>query len=224
VVKHAIFRYLFDKLYVERTFFHSDPSLAERFTEHCAFIASCSPRLLGIGEHLLAPAQFDQGLTSLVRSTGTFRDIATNLSSLRFVNSPADVLYLLQIIFQRLDEVVRLNTLERKLGRFLPMVDHTRRGKRVSFMSFDDCLSLFFALLAVDPPCNALEICAAFDHLPWLSAAVTAGPTMATFSTAVEYICEFSADQLVRPEEGDEVDDPLGITRPPPDFSRCAEN
>jgi hypothetical protein len=208
VLKHAILRYLFDFRFLNHIQETENRIVMERFIEKSHFIASCSPRLLGIPEHLLTPAQLDPPLFTLVRTSATFREIANDLSSLQFFNSPADAVYILQSSFQKLDELVRRNALERKLGQFMPMVDPARPRRKLSFMSFDDCFSLFSAILAVDPPSNALAICEICDRLSGLSAAVAAPAAIAMFTTAVQHICDFSADQLV-PAEG-EVD-PLGI-------------
>jgi hypothetical protein len=116
------------------------------------------------------------------------------------------VLFLLQGILQRLDELARENALTRKLGDCTAMGDKAHHPGKMSFMSFDDCFSLFFAIFAVDPPRNALAICESFNKLPDLSSAAAAKYAMATFVTAVQHITDFSVEQLVV-----KSDDPPGV-------------
>jgi len=210
VLKHAFFRYCFDFLYVHKGAFSVDPIAFDRFIEKCAFIASCSARSLGIPEHLLAPSQMDPSFLALARTTPSVREVSSTLSSIQFYVAPTDALVALQQIFSKLDELARTNRLERALGQFVQMVDASQGPKKMNFMSFDDCFSLFLAILAVDPPRNAVALCEFFDKAPNISAAPAAKYAMATFVTAVQHISDFSSDQLVSADR--DAGDPLGLS------------
>jgi hypothetical protein len=210
VLKHAVLRYLFDFLFVNKmTFPVGGQDQLERFFERCAVIASCSPRSLGIPDHLLTPGQLDPALLTLVKKEPSIAQISAEIAALQFYNAPTDVLFLLQGILQKLDELARDNTLTRKSGGFTAAVGKAHRAKKMSFMSFDDCFSLFFAIFAVDPPRNALAVCESFNKLPDLSSAAAAKYARATFVTAVQHITDFSMDQLV--VEDKEAQHPSGV-------------
>jgi hypothetical protein len=210
VVKHAVYRYLFDFLFLNNMALSASREETELFCEKCGVVASCSARSLGTPEHLLTPEQLDPALATLIRTTPSIAAISIELASLHFYTAPTDVLLVLQDIFQKIDELARQNALERTLGPFTQMVDRSRKPRKMSFMSFDDCFSLFFAILAIDPPRNALSVCQYFTRLPDLSTAAPAKYAIATFVTAIQHIMEFSVEQLVVSNR--DSDDPLGIT------------
>jgi hypothetical protein len=207
VIKHTFFRWCFNFLCTNGPPFSGDPAMVDGFFENCTIVASHSARALGIPDHLLTPQQMDPSFLALAKSTPSIRVISRELNSVQFYNAPSDALALLQNIFPQLDELARTSKLERALGQYARLVNGG--PKKMAFMSFDDCFSLFFAILAVDPPRNAIWLCEIFQKLPDLSTAATAKYAVATFVAAVEHICGFSGDQLVQ-TESDSID-PLGI-------------
>jgi hypothetical protein len=208
-MKHAVYRYLFDFLFINSMCLSESREKTEWFWEKCALVASCSARSLGIPEHLLMPEQLDLAFATIVRTTPSIAAVSTEVASLQFYTAPTDVLFMLQNIFQKIDELARQKAISRTLWPFPQVADKSHRPRKMSFMSFDDCFSLFFAMLAVDPPRNALVVCQYFNQLPDLSTAAPAKCAIATFVMAIQHIMEFSMDQLVVSKD---LDDPLGIT------------
>jgi hypothetical protein len=108
---------------------------------------------------------------------------------------------------QQLGELVRDNNLARRLGRFQAMFDGNK--SKMKMMSLDDSLSLFFSVLAVDPPGNAIGLCHWFEKGRDLPVSGYLKYSMAIFVGGVKHILGFTKD-LVN-EIGNEAVDPLGI-------------
>ena len=211
VLEVAMWRVIFDMYYV------SNPSLLmsaadEQFASKCTFISSFSPRSLGLSEHLFTAQQLDTPMTNLVRENRQIREISEELASLQFFTCPNDILFSLQKCVVMIDQLARSNELERKLGPFVGMLDKEQiRGKGVRFMSFDDIFSLFFSILAAEPPRNAVAICDWLTSMPDSLVTPQRQHAKTTFIGAVDHILQFTEAQLVRFDE--DIDDPLGISK-----------
>ena len=211
VLEVSLWRVVFDMYYI------SNPSLLmstgdEQFATKCTFISSFSPRSLGLSEHLFTAQQMDTPMMNLVRENRQIREISEELASLQFFTCPNDILFALQKCVMMIDKLARSNELERKLGPFVGMLEEEQiRGKGVRFMSFDDIFSLFFSILAAEPPRNALAICDWLTSMPDSLVTSQRQHAKATFIGAVDHIMQFTEAQLVRLDE--DVDDPLGISK-----------
>lgn len=212
VLENGLSRVLFDLCYIHdptRITFAAD---SEKFFSNCSYIASFSPKALDVSAHLFTPQQMDTPMISLVREDPHIRDISSNLASLQFYTCPTDILHKLQSILTGMDDLARLKQLETKLGQFANMIEQDKvKQKKVQFMSFDDLMSIFFSILAVDPPRNAVALCEWLDAVPDVSVSQQLKYAKSAFIGAVQHIMQFTEEQLVKPDE--DADDPLGIAK-----------
>ena len=211
VLRNSIWRIIFDVYYVfNPSFLMSGQD--DQFAEKCTFISSLSPAALGLSESLFTAQQMDTPIMNLVKENKQIKEISEEFSILHFFTCPIDVLWSLQKCISMITQLARSVELEKKLGPFMGMVeDEQVQGKRARFMSFDDLFSLFFAILAADPPRNAVALCDCLKSIPDGLMSQQRSHARATFVGAVEHILGFTEEQLVKVEE--DIDDPLGVSK-----------
>ena len=214
VLQNGLSRLVFDVCYVMDPSRVSFAEGSAKFFAKCNYIASFSPRALDLSEHLFTPQQMDTPMINLARENPHIREISAELSSLQFYTCTTDLLHKLQAILTGMDDIARYNELERKLGQFANMIeeDQMRQKKKVQFMSFDDLMSLLFSILAVDPPRNALALCAWLESVPDITMSQQIKYAKTAFIGAIQHIMNFTEEQLVKTDD-DADDDPLGITK-----------
>lgn len=214
ILKNAIARCFYNFVYLFNPGVLIDVMHTDELVAKCHFISSFSPRVLGLSEKLFTVQQMDTPMVRLVKDHKIMSEISSDFSSLQFYVCPTDIMYILQGVMHKIDEFAKANALERKFGQFVKMVEgDSSMRRKFEFMSFDDCFSLFFTILAVDPPRNALVLC------DWLDAAPDLAPSSsslkyakATFISAVQHIMSFTEDNLIQKFiNQDEHDDPLGV-------------
>ncbi|OHT06837.1 hypothetical protein TRFO_25085 [Tritrichomonas foetus] len=213
VIRSAVIRFFFDMAYISQPEVLCSNLSSMIFFKNCTYIASFSPNKLGLNPQLFTQNQINSPIAAIVRDSPLMAEISHDLNSLMFYTSPIDMTKILTDVIVKLDEIVKKNVLSRKFGQFAAMVESDfKQKKRNEMMSFDDCFSLFFSILSVDPPTNALEISVLFQNSPDFVESVQMKYAKATYVSAVQHILEFTDEQLVE----DVVDefpssDPLGI-------------
>lgn len=211
VLKYALLRYISDINYL------ADPSILlsnthrMKFLKKCLYISCFKPHNLGINEKLFTNEQLNLSINVLVREVNEVHEISNLFRSLEFYVCPIDMFYVLSKIIQKIDTFVKTNQIKRKFGQFSSMVeDESMKIKRNEMLSFDDCFSLFFSILAADPPLNAVAISAWFEQLPRLPIDTQLNIAKMTFSSSIQHILSFSGE-LIDKKDIDE-NDPLGVT------------
>lgn len=191
----------------------SIPADNDQFIRKCILISTYSPRTLGISESLFTQKQIDTPMLSLAKLTPAISEISQDLHSLAFYSNPLDMMYVIVNVLLRLDSMARHNAMARKLGQFVKMVENENIKNGVNMMSFDDCFSLFFPILAINPPINALAICTVFETLPDITKSMTMKYSTASFVSAIHHILQFTEQQVEITDEfsNEDLKDPLGI-------------
>lgn len=213
VLKSSCIRFFFDLAYLRQPEVLGMSADSFVFYNNCSFISSFSPKRLGLNNYLFTVAQFTQPFVAIVRSSKILLELSCELNSLQFFTSPIDMNYRILQVIIKLDDFVKNNVLDRKLGQFSSMIESDVVKKRTEMLSFDDSFSLFFCLLAYDPPLNAIEIMVwllttpDFTKMPLFQMAKT------TFVSAVQHILGFTSDQLTSDCQDDLSEgDPLGVS------------
>jgi hypothetical protein len=204
VLKSSFIRYCFDKNYeFLHPYFHS--SHAHLFAKRCAVMTSYTPSQLDFSRSLYTDEQMKAPLRSL-KSSRTVREIVERIRAIEFVVNPLDMLASLSLSLQLLNGVVRENDKVRRFGRFAGMIEGFA-PKKYGMMNFDDCFSLFCAMVALEPPVGGPGL-AKFIAAASFEVAQSMKFAQTIFSAAIEHITVFSWDV---PEIGLESVDPLGI-------------
>jgi hypothetical protein len=142
---------------------------------------------------------------NLVKNTPQMLSIAQDLSSMHFDCCPVDSLHTIYKSLRRLGKMAQENERQRKYGGFSEMI--TEKPNEVRMMSLDDTLSLFFTILATDPPANAVGLWHWFEEADGLPISGALKNAMATYVAAVQHILGFTEDMV----DHDALEDPLGI-------------
>lgn len=213
VLKSSLIRVAYDALYIANPRELMCNDNIEAFIAKCSYIASFSPRQLGLNLNLFSPDLADAPMMRIVRDNQDFRMISMELSNMQFMSCLPEVFMALEKVLMQFDNLAHTSELKRKLGKFVTMVEGEPIKKRVQFMSFDDYFSLFFAVLAVEPPANALALAKWMDSIRPMANASMVNYVKATFIGAIEHIMQFGQQNLkIADQVEDEMDDPLGIS------------
>lgn len=209
ILKSACIRFFYSLAYIKEPEVLNSNANCLIFFNNCNYIASFSPKSLGLSPQLFTVEQMELSLMGVVRHSEILAEMSADLNSLQFLVSPVDMMILISRVILKLEDFVKKNILNKKFGQFASMVESDfNKKKNREMMSFDDCFSLFFSILSINPPSNSIEISVCFQNSPDLIDDMPLKMAKATFVSAVDHILGFSEEQIIKDEISS---DPLGI-------------
>lgn len=212
ILKSACIRFFYNLCYIKEPEVLNSKANCLIFFKNCSYITSFSPKNLGLSPHLFTVNQMDLPLIGIVRHSDILSEMSADLNSLQFLTSPIDMMIIISKVILKLEDFVKKNILDKKFGQFASMVESDfNKKKNREMMSFDDCFSLFFSILSINPPSNAIEISVWLQNSPDFTESVPLKMAKATFVSAVDHILGFSEEQIIKDTQDDFSGDPLGV-------------
>jgi hypothetical protein len=211
VVKHAIYRVFFDRLYLKK------PSLLEgndgdrrKLANQCERVRWLTPRQMSIPEKIMKPEMMDVAFALLAQRTVQLQQAVGFISSLHFLTNPIDIMATVFSALKAGEEFVKQNSFEKRFGRWVSMFDREKVSGVADQLAFDDFFPMFCLMFSLAPPANAISIANLLSQVSGVSLSPAFDFAKLFFTSTVQYLRNVNLADLMAADDDDE-DDPLGL-------------
>jgi hypothetical protein len=217
VIKNAVYRLLFDRLYLKFPEPIAGPkSGPQGLGQLCDRMRWLTPRELSIPEKMMKPWMMDLSFTILVQRSVHPQKAVSDLSAIQFLTNPVDIIANVYLALKAGEEFVRQNVLETRFGQFVSMFDPRKVANVSDQLSFDDFFPLFCPLFSLACPINATVIARLVSKLKGVELSPAFDFAKLFFLSALEYVKNVKVDSIQKTVKAEPVEDddgdPLGLS------------
>jgi hypothetical protein len=210
VIKSAVYRLFFDRLYLKNQAWIDGESDHRRFNSHCNRIRWLTPRQMQIPEKLMKPDMMDLSFASLVQRSAHLQNAIALLTSIQFMIDPIEIMTTIFLALKSGEEFVKQNTFENRFGQWVSMFDRDKVVKGSGNLAFDDFFPMFCLIFSLSPPVNSVAIAELLSKLSGAVLSPALDFAKLFFTSTVQYVDSVKLAKLASAED-DEDEDPLGL-------------
>lgn len=213
VIRNAVSRIFFDRFYIRNSQLYVKQENLHDFLEKCNAVKWSTPKTMDVNDKLLMPTMMNTPFVLLHDKSEELKTSGDDCYMIQYYVNPMDIL---SFVFKALkcgEDFVRSNSLERRLGRFVSMFEDKKKlASAANAMAFDDFFPLFCLVFSFNPPINAVPVSEFLAHITGIKFPSPFDFAKLFLTSAVEYISNVKASEMVGHDEGLDAEDPLGLS------------
>jgi hypothetical protein len=218
VIKNAVYRFLFDRLYVKYPrLISGDGADCAQLGQICDRIRWLTPREMGIPAKMLKAGMVDIAFASLVQRSPLLQKAVSELSGVQFLTNPVDIIAHVFLSLKSGEEFVRQNSFESRFGQFVSMFDPSKVANVSDQLSFDDFFPMFCLIFSLAWPVNASAIIRLTARFRGVGLPPSFDFASLFFTSVMQYVKTAKPAQISKEASVDVVaeedEDPLGLSR-----------